>query len=95
MEHIHEPIVQLDGLIKCRTCGAAMPYTEQELGKVSSARMANRLLDEIAVKGEFHADSFDGDFIVYSKDKDGMREELTVRKESDRVYVILRKLVSK
>ena len=95
MKHKHEPLVGLNGIIKCKDCGEVLSYAEQELGKVSSARMANRLLDEIAVKGEFHADSFDGDFIVYSKDKDGMREELTVKKESDRVYVILRKLVSK
>ena len=95
MKHEHEALAELGGIIKCRTCGQILSYAEQELGKVSSARMANRLLDEIAVKGEFHADSFEGDFIVYSKDKDGMREELTVKKESDRVYVILRKLVSK
>ena len=95
MKHIHEPLVSLDNIIKCRTCGQILPYVEQELGKVSSARMANRLLGEIAVKGGFHAGSFDGDFIVYSRDKDGIREELTVEKKSERVYIILRKLVSK
>lgn len=95
MEHIHEPIVGLDSIIRCKNCGQILPYAEQELGKVSSAIMANRLLDEIAVKGGFHAEAFEGDFIVYSRDKDGIREEMTVKKKSDRVYVILQKLVSK
>ena len=95
MEHQHEPIVSLDNIIKCRTCGQILPYAEQELGKVSSAIMANRLLDEIAIKGGFHAESFEDDFIVYSKDRDGIREEMTVKKKSDRAYIILQKLISK
>ena len=95
MEHIHEPIVGLDNVVRCRACGEIMPYAETELGKVSSAIMANRLLDEIAIKGGFRAISHEGDFIVYSKDRNGIREELTARKLSDRVYVVLQKLISK
>ena len=95
MTHEHEPIVQLDGIIKCRTCGQTLPYAETELAKVSSARQANRLLDEIAIKGGFTAEAFEGDFIVYSKDKNGIREELTARKKSERVYIVLQKLISK
>ena len=95
MEHEHEPFIDLGGLIKCRTCGQVLPYAEQELGKVSSARMANRLLDEIAIKGGFHAESFEGDFIIYAKDKNSIREELTVKKKSDRVYIVLQKLISR
>ena len=95
MKHKHEPVVSLDGIITCRTCGQILPYAEQELGKVSSAIMANRLLDELAIKGEFHADSFEGGFIVYAKDKNGIREEMTAKKKSDRVYIILQKLISK
>jgi len=95
MEHTHEPEILFDGLIKCRLCGQILSYAEVELGKVSSARMANRLLDEIAIKGGFHAESFEGDFIIYSKDKNGIREEVTARKKSDRVYIILQKFITK
>ncbi len=95
MTHKHEALVGLDGLIKCSTCGQILPYAEQELGKVSSARMANRLLDEIAIKGGFQATSFEGDFIVYTKDKNGIREEVSARKKSDRVYIIIQKFISK
>ena len=101
MEHIHEPLVGLDGINRCRTCGKLLSDTkhleEEEivLGKVSSSRMANRLLDEIAIKGGFHAESFEGGFIVYSKDKNGIREEVTAKKKSDRVYIILQKFISK
>ena len=95
MEHTHEPIIGLDSLIKCRNCGQILPYAEQELGKVSSAVMANRLLDEIAIKGGFHAESFEGDFIVYAKDKNSIREEITIKKRAERVYVIYKKIRSK
>ncbi len=95
MEHKHDPLVGLDSVIKCRICGQVLSYAEQELGKVSSAKMANRLLDEIAIKGEFHAEAFKDDFIVYVKDKNGLREEVTAKKKSERVYVILQKLISK
>ena len=95
MKHTHEPDVGLDGIIKCRTCGEVLPYAEKELAKVSSAKMANRLLDEIAIRGKFHAESFENDFIVYAKDKNGIREEVTAKRKSERVYIILQNLVSK
>ena len=95
MTHEHEPQVELGGIIKCRTCGAILPYAEQELGRFSSSRMVNRILDEIAIKGEFQADSFEEGFIVYSKEKDGIREELTARKLLSRVYVIIKRMITK
>ena len=95
MECKHEPLIGIDNLIRCRSCGQILPYAEQQLAKVSSARMANRVLDEIAIKGGFHAESFDGNFIVYSKDKNGIREEVTATKKSDRVYVIMQKFIIK
>ena len=93
--HEHEPLILLDGIIKCRTCGEILPYAEQELGKVSSAVMANRMLDELAIQGGFKADSFEDGFIVYSKDKDGIREEMSARRKSERVYIIIQKFISK
>lgn len=95
MKHTHEPIVGLDFIIKCRTCGEVMPYAELELGKVSSARMANRLLSELAIKGQYTAKSFEDGFISFSKDNNGITEEITCRKKSNRVYIILRKITSK
>ncbi len=95
MTHEHEPLVGLDGIIKCRTCGEVLPYAEQELGKVSSARMANEFLDKIAIEGKYQIVSKEGGFAIYSKDRDGIREEITAIKKSDRVYIVLQKLISK
>jgi len=104
MEHIHrihEPETGLDGLVKCRICGQILTDTrnpeddEVVLAKVSSARMANRILDEIAIKGGLQAESYEGDFIVYAKDENGTREEVTARKKSDRVYLVIKKYISK
>ena len=95
MTHEHEALIGLDGLIKCKTCGEILACAEQELGKVSSARMANRLLSELAIKGQYTAKSFEDGFISFSKDNNGITEEITCRKKSDRVYIIYKKLQSK
>ena len=95
MEHIHEAEIQLDGLIRCRICGEVLSYAEKILGKVSSARMATKLLNKIAFEGKFRMDSIDGEFTTYAKDRNGIREELTARKQSNRVYLVLQKLISK
>ena len=95
MEHKHEAIVDLSGLIKCRTCGDVLPSAEIELGKVSSAIMANDFLDKIAIEGKYQIVSKEGGFAVYSKDKDGIREEVSARKKGDRVYIIYQRLITK
>ena len=95
MEHTHEPLVSLEGILKCRTCGKVLEYAEQELGKVVSARIANRMLDELAIQGGFEAASFEAGFIVYSKNRDGIREELTAKKQSDRQFIIVQRYITK
>ena len=95
MNHRHEPLVGLDGLIRCKGCGEILEYAEKELAKVSSARMATKVLTKIAYEGGFKMDSIEGEFIVYSKDKNGIREEVSARKKTDRVYVIVQKFISK
>ena len=95
MEHKHEPLVQLDGLIKCRICGELLPYAEEEICKVSSAMRVRRVLEEIAVAGEYTADSYEKGFIVYSKKQNGIIEEVTGEKLSDRNYRVYKRLISK
>ena len=95
MEHIHEPIISLDNLIKCQSCGQILPYAEQEIGKVVSSKIANRMLDELAIQGGFKADSFESGFIVYAKDKNGIREELTAKKQSERQFIIVQRYITK
>ena len=95
MEHKHEPLVQLDGMIKCRTCGIILPYAEEEICKVSSAMRVRRVLEEIAVAGGYYAASYEQGFIVYSKKQDGIVEEVTGEKLSDRNYRVYKRMVSK
>lgn len=95
MEHKHEPIVSLDNILKCRTCGQSLSYSEREIGKVVSSKIANRMLDELAIKGSFKVASFESGFIVYFKEKDGIREELTVKKQSERQFVIIQRYIMK
>ena len=87
-EHKHEALIGSDNIIKCSTCGKVLDKIEQEIGKVVSAVGARRLLDEIAVAGGYMAIGFNEGFIVYSKNKDGVIEEVTASKRKEREFVI-------
>ena len=93
-EHKHEALVRLDGFIQCKTCGQILPSMEETISKVNSATRAIRVLSEIAVAGKYRAYSFDKGFIIYSKEKDGLREEVTAEKIADREYRIYKRISS-
>ena len=87
-EHKHEGQI-IDGLIKCSTCGQPLPFFEEVIGKVVSAKQAKRVLDEIAVTGEYRATGFSGGFIIFSKNKDNnLVEEITAGKIKERDFVV-------
>ena len=100
--HIHEPMTQLDDLIRCRTCGELIEKggddpienSEVELATVTSSRYANSIIDQIAIEGDFQPDAIVNGFMVYSKTKDGIREELTIRRRAEtRMYVVVKKTI--
>ena len=93
MTHKHDPIEQLDGLIKCRTCGELLPSMEETIAQVDSAVKVNRILQEIAVAGHYKALTFEDGFVVYARDKGNNREELAVKKLSKRNYQVLKRVV--
>ena len=93
-EHQHEPLIQLGGLIRCKTCGKLLPSMEEEITKVSSARRVVKVLQEIAVAGKYRAVSFEKEFVVYSRDKNGSREEVTGEKLGERHYRVFKRTVS-
>jgi len=92
-DHEHEPIISGD-IIRCRTCGHILPYAEETISKVSSAIRARRILDMIAVNGKYKATGFSGKFIVYSKNRDGITEEITAEKLSEREFRVFKKVIS-
>lgn len=95
MEHVHEPVVQLNGLIVCRTCGKQLSKAEEQITIVSSYRSANKVLEEIAVAGHYTADSFNNhNFVVYSRQVNNNREEVTVEKISNRSYRVLKRIIT-
>lgn len=94
MEHKHEPIVGLDSIIRCRTCGKILPSAEYEVCKVSSAIRARRVLDEIAIAGGYAATSYDRGFVVYSKTHGGVKEEVVGEKLADRNYRVFKRVSS-
>ena len=94
MIHKHEPQILLDGQIKCRTCRKLLSSAEEEITKVSSARRVIKILQEIAVAGRYRATSFEKEFVVYSRDKNGNREEVTGERLSERNYRIFKRTIS-
>ena len=93
-EHKHEGLVGNDGTIRCRTCGQLLPFMTETLSRVSSSRRARRILDEIAVSGRYTASTFNGRFIVFSKLKGNLMEEITANKLGEREFEITKKIVS-
>ena len=88
-EHKHEAYISLDNIIRCRTCGQVLPFIEETIGKVVSAKQAKRVLDEIAVTGKYRAIGFSGGFIIFGKNKDdSLVEEITAEKLKERNFII-------
>ena len=96
MQHQHDPLIGLDGLIKCRTCGELLPYFEEEICKVSSESRAKRVLEEIAAAGRYTVTSITGGFVIFSRETwpSNIIEEITCEKTHSRVYRIYKKLTS-
>lgn len=93
MTHNHDPIVQNDGIIKCRTCGEILPCMTETIATTDSAIKANRVLQEIAVAGQYQALSFEQGFVLYARTRNTNREELCVEKVSPRRYRVCKKTI--
>lgn len=95
MTHEHEPNVQLDGKIRCRTCGETLPSMEEKGTIVSSRVRANGILTELAIAGHYQASYNEDGFVVYGRDKpDGGREEVTAKKINKRAFRVIRRIIS-
>ncbi|MBA7631409.1 hypothetical protein ES703_38940 [subsurface metagenome] len=66
---------------------------EQAILKVQNSVSAKRVLDEIAVAGGYQPTGFRDGFVVYSKNKDGVTEELFVKKIGDKNFEVVRKTI--
>jgi len=67
---------------------------EEEITQMDSAVQANRVLQEIAVAGHYRASSFMDGFVIYSRDIDKRREEVTIQKISNRKFRVYRRIIS-
>jgi len=91
MKHEHDPILQLDGIIKCRTCGVMLSNMEEEITTVTSRRRAEKVLQELAVAGGYRASGFDDGFVVYRIEKNGNEEEVTAKKKEGVGYKVVKR----
>lgn len=90
-EHIDFEIT-LDDRIRCKECGAILQYAEKKLANATSMRMAKTLQEEIAVSGKYTASSFDSGFIVFSRVRNNLKEEVICKKTGNRSYQIVKRL---
>jgi len=93
-KHEHEPIISLGNLIRCRTCGQILSSMKEVISKVQSSTRARRILEEIAVAGKYKAIEFRGSFVVYSRNKDGLIEEVTAKKIGDREFEVVKRTIT-
>jgi len=93
-EHKHEPLVGTDSLIRCKACGQILDKVELTISHVSSAYRARKVLENIASAGKYTIIGFHEDFPVYSKNKNGIIEEITASKITIRDYRIIKRLIS-
>lgn len=93
-EHEHEEMLQLDGTIRCRTCGEILHTLVESIAIVNSHKRASRILEEIAVAGRYTANHFGKDFVVYARDRNSNREEVTAEKIADRTFKVYRRILA-
>ena len=63
---------------------------EKILARAQSEKRARKLLDSFIDAGGYKAVGLQGDYILYRRVKDGVTEELTIKKVSDRDYSIVK-----
>ena len=86
----HDGVRGLDKITRCKHCGEVL--TKQIIAKVQSSYRAKRILDEIAVAGEYVAAGFNGEFVIYSKKRNGVIEEITIEEYSDKQFQIVKSI---
>ncbi len=82
----HEPVIGLDNIIKCKLCGEAV-YELIIASGIQSSTRARRILDEIAVAGDYKAISVTDKDVVYGNGT----FELTTRKIAERRYEVIKR----
>lgn len=70
-----------------------MTTREQVITKVQSSVSAKRVLDEIVVAGGYQAIGFHDGFVIYSKRRNEITEQVFVRKLGDKEFEVVRKTI--
>jgi len=84
--------ITLGDQIKCNDCGTILESVMKKIGNATSVIAAKRLQEEFAVAGKYTASAFDSGFVVYSRTRNNLKEEVICRKIGIRSYHILKRL---
>lgn len=90
-EHINTEVSR-DDQIRCKDCGAILEYVEKKVGTATSVKAAKTMQEEMAVTGKYTASSFEDGFVVYSRVRNNIREEVLCHKTGHRSYQVLKRL---
>ena len=85
----HEAFISLDNLIHCKLCGLILDFSEEVISKTQSAVNARKIQDSVA--SGYKVLSYDGKFVVYARASGNLIEQIIVRKEGDRKYLVIKK----
>jgi len=84
--------ITLEDQIRCKDCGTILESVEKQVGTANSAKAARSLQEEIAVTGRYIATTFENGFVVFSKTRNNIKEEVICRKTGNRFYHIIKRL---
>ena len=87
----HEFITGLDGIPRCRKCGQIGGKHMEELGIFWSLKQARRVMDEIAVSGNYRPDEVGPKSVIYRR-SNGIQESLYIIKKADRQWCIIKEI---
>ena len=87
----HEAIVK-NGRLECLLCGEALSNAKKSVGQADSLVKARSTLDEIASAGEYRAAGTRGNFVVYSRQLNGVTEEITIERTTKRRWNVVKRI---
>ena len=91
--HQHD-FVETTAGSRCRFCGRTMEELMEDSIEIihsgDSGRKARRVLEHIAVTGEYTAIGMKNGFVIYTRNRDGITEELYIEKPNSRSFQVVK-----
>ena len=86
-EHTHNPVIGLDGILRCKNCGKIGGVYVEVIAQVQSLKVARKLLDTMSLG--WGVDGVGEHSAIYTQTKGEVEIERYVEKKGDRQWQII------